>query len=40
VAVAGELPGEALSVVFAGCSDDEVLAVRADRPSLGGKMLG
>ena len=39
-AVAGELPGEALSVVFAGRPDDEVPAVRADRPSLGGKMLG
>ncbi len=39
-AVAGELPGEALSVVFAGRPDDEVPAVRADRPSLGGKMPG
>jgi len=38
-AVAGELPGEALSVVFAVRPDDEVPAVRADRPSLGGKML-
>jgi hypothetical protein len=39
-AVAGELPGEALSVVFAVRPDDEVPAVRADPSSLGGKMLG
>jgi hypothetical protein len=39
-AVAGELPGEGLSVIFAGRPDDEVPATRADRPSLGGKMLG
>src|SRR5580658_2856567 len=39
-AVTGELPGEALSVVFAVRADDEVPAVRADPPSLGGKMLG
>jgi hypothetical protein len=39
-AVTGELPGEALSVVFAVRPDDEVPAVRADPPSLGGKMLG
>ena len=39
-AVAGELPGQALSVVFAVRPDDEVPAVRADRPSLGGKMPG
>jgi hypothetical protein len=39
-AVAGELPGEALSVVFAVRPDDEVPAVRADPPSLGGKMPG
>jgi len=38
--VAGELPGEALSVVSAGRPDDEMPAVRADRPSLGGKMPG
>ena len=39
-AVTGELLGEALSVVFAVRPDDEVPAVRADPPSLGGKMLG
>ena len=39
-AVTAELPGQALSVVFAVRPDDEVPAVRADRPSLGGKMLG
>jgi hypothetical protein len=39
-AVTGELPGEALSVVFAVRPDDEVPAVRADPPSLGGKMRG
>ena len=39
-AVTGELPGQALSVVFAVRPDDEVPAVRADPPSLGGKMLG
>ena len=39
-AVAGELPGQALSVVFAVRPDDEVPAVRADPPSLGGKMPG
>jgi hypothetical protein len=39
-AVTGELPGKALSVVFAVRPDDEVPAVRADPPSLGGKMLG
>jgi len=38
-AVTGELPGQALSVVFAVRPDDEVPAVRADPPSLGGKML-
>jgi hypothetical protein len=40
VAVTGELPGEALSVVFAVRPDDEVPAVRADRPALGGKIPG
>jgi hypothetical protein len=39
-AVTGELLGEALSVVFAVRPDDEVPAVRADPPSLGGKMPG
>ena len=39
-AVTGELPGQALSVVFAVRPDDEVPAVRADPPSLGGKMPG
>jgi hypothetical protein len=39
-AVTGELPGEALRVVFAGRPHDEVPAVRADRPPPGGKMLG
>ena len=39
-AVTGELPGEALRVVFAVRPDDEVPAVRADPPSLGGKMPG
>ena len=39
-AVTGELPGQALSVVFAVRPDDEVPAVRTDPPSLGGKMLG
>jgi hypothetical protein len=39
-AVTGERPGEALSVVFAVRPDDEVPAVRADPPSLGGKMPG
>jgi hypothetical protein len=39
-AVTGKLPGEALRVVFAVGPDDEVPAVRADPPSLGGKMLG
>jgi hypothetical protein len=39
-AVTGEFPGQALSVVFAVRPDDEVSAVRADPPSLGGKMLG
>ena len=40
VAVTGELPGEAFSVVFAVRPDDEVPAIRADQPSLGGKMPG
>src|ERR1700722_19877648 len=39
-AVTTELPGQALSVVFAGRPDDEVPALRAAPPSLGGKMLG
>ncbi|HEY6311615.1 MAG TPA: hypothetical protein VIY52_12545 [Streptosporangiaceae bacterium] len=39
-AVTAELPGQALSVVFAVRPDDEVPAVRADPPSAGGKMLG
>ena len=39
-AVTGELPGQALSVVFAVRPDDEVPAVRADPPSPGGKMPG
>ncbi|HEV2259043.1 MAG TPA: hypothetical protein VGS06_38495 [Streptosporangiaceae bacterium] len=39
-AVTGELPGEALRVVFAVRPDDEVPAVRADPPSPGGKMPG
>ena len=39
-AVTGELPGEALSVVFAVRPDDEVPAVRADPPSPGGKIPG
>ncbi len=39
-AVTGELPGEALSVVFAVRPDDEVPAARADPPSLGCKMPG
>ena len=39
-AVTGELPGQALSVVFAVRPDDEVPAVRADPPSLGGKIPG
>ena len=39
-AVTGELPGQALGVVFAVRPDDEVPAVRADPPSLGGKMPG
>ena len=39
-AVTGELPGQALSVVFAGRPDDEVPAVRADWPSLGSEMPG
>ena len=39
-AVTAELPGQALSVVFAVRPDDEVPAVRADPPSLGGKMPG
>ncbi len=40
VAVTGELPGEALCVVFAVRTDDEVPAVRADPPSLGGEIPG
>ena len=39
-AVTGELPGQALSVVFAVRPDDEGPAARADPPSLGGKMPG
>jgi hypothetical protein len=39
-AVTGELPGEALSVVFAVRPDDEVPAARADPPSLGNEMPG
>lgn len=39
-AVTGELPGEALSVVFAVRPDYEVPAVRADQPSLRGKVPG
>ena len=39
-AVTGELPGQALSVVFAVRPDDKVPAARADPPSLGGKMPG
>ena len=39
-AVTGELPDEALSVVFAVRPDEEVPAAPADPPSLGGKMPG
>jgi hypothetical protein len=39
-AVTGELTGQAVSVVFAVRPDDEVPAVRADPPSLGGQVLG
>jgi len=39
-AVTGELPAEALSVVFAVRPDDKVPAAPTDPPSLGGKMPG